>query len=116
MGSSHKSWWNGRVRHGIGQYFMGTGPLYLLASALYRMPRPPLVLGGIAMLWGYLKSWAGGLPRYADPAFRQFLRNYQRQCLLMGKTHATDRLNRRQLVHWNSEAPALDGPEPVRSA
>ncbi len=56
MGTSHKNWWTGRVRHGVGQYFMGTGPTYMLASALFRMTRPPIVIGGIAMLWGYLKS------------------------------------------------------------
>src|SRR5687767_5176228 len=27
MGTSHKSWWTGRARHGRGQYFMGTGPV-----------------------------------------------------------------------------------------
>ena len=25
MGTSHKNWWTGRVRHGVGQYYMGTG-------------------------------------------------------------------------------------------
>src|SRR3954454_19128947 len=76
MGTSHKSWWTGRVRHGIGQYYMGTSPTYMLASALFRMTRPPIAIGGLAMLWGYVKSWAGGAPRYDDPAFRQFLRRY----------------------------------------
>ena len=33
MGTSHKNWWTGRVRHGVGQYFMGTGVSYMLASA-----------------------------------------------------------------------------------
>ncbi len=33
MGTSQTSWWTGRVRHGFGQYFMGTGPFYLTASA-----------------------------------------------------------------------------------
>ncbi|HSV15005.1 MAG TPA: glycosyltransferase, partial [Tepidisphaeraceae bacterium] len=28
MGTSHKNWWTGRARHGSGQYFMGTGPIY----------------------------------------------------------------------------------------
>src|SRR5437660_9600097 len=44
MGTSDKSWWVGRARHGYGQYFMGTGFLYLLASALYRMTTPPYLL------------------------------------------------------------------------
>ncbi len=50
MGTSHRNWWTGRVRHGVGQYYMGTGVLYMLASAGYRMTRPPLVVGGLAML------------------------------------------------------------------
>ena len=32
MGTSHKNWWTGRVRHGVGQHYMGTGISYLLAS------------------------------------------------------------------------------------
>ena len=102
MGTSHKNWWTGRVRHGVGQYYMGTGPLYMLASAVYRMTRPPLVVGGVAMLWGYLRSWATVHPRYDDPEFRQFLRSYQRECLLRGKTRATAAVNHRQARKWTS--------------
>ena len=55
MGTSHKNWWTGRVRHGVGQWYMGTSFSYMLVSALYRMTRPPIVAGGVAMLWGYVK-------------------------------------------------------------
>jgi hypothetical protein len=48
---------------------MGTGPVYMLASALYRMTRPPRLLGGIAMLWGYAKAAILRQPRYEDPNF-----------------------------------------------
>jgi len=108
MGTSHKSWWTGRVRHGVGQYFMGTGPVYMLASALFRMTRPPIVVGGVAMLWGYLKSLLERKPRYDAPDFDIFLRRYQWTCLIMGKRRATDRLNRRQASKWTS-------PSSVRS-
>src|SRR5699024_10636672 len=74
MGTSHKGWWTGRARDGAGQYFMGTGPAYMIASALYRMTRPPLIVGGLAMLWGYFRSMLARRPRYGDPAFRRFLR------------------------------------------
>jgi glycosyltransferase involved in cell wall biosynthesis len=100
MGTSHKSWWTGRVRHGVGQYFMGTGPLYMLASAFYRMTRPPIIMGGIAMIWGYFKSLITGKPRYADAAFRSFLRRYQFRCLLKGKHRATAQLDRQQASNW----------------
>lgn len=96
MGTSHKNWWTGRVRHGVGQYYMGTSPAYILASAVYRMTRPPLIVGGIAMLWGYFRSMVQRRPRYGDASFRRFLRNYQWDCLLRGKLAATRDLNTRQ--------------------
>jgi hypothetical protein len=107
MGTSHKSWWTGRVRHGVGQYYMGTGVIYMLASAFYRMTRPPLILGGVAMIWGYFKSWLTGQPRYSDEKFRQFLRQYQRDCLLRGKKRATNAVNTRQAEQWSRENVAL---------
>jgi hypothetical protein len=104
MGTSHKSWWTGRVRHGVGQYFMGTASLYMLASAAYRMTRPPVVVGGIAMIWGYFKSLITRRPRYSDLEFRSFLRRYQWRCLLMGKHRATAQLERRQASKWATKS------------
>jgi glycosyltransferase involved in cell wall biosynthesis len=110
MGTSHKGWWTGRVRHGYGQYFMGTSPLYMLASATYRMTRPPIVIGGVAMLWGYFRSLARRQPRYEDEEFRRFLRRYQWDCLIYGKQRATDRLNSRQARVWESTPPTPKPP------
>jgi hypothetical protein len=103
MGTSHKNWWTGRARHGVGQYFMGTGFVYMLASAVYRMSRPPLIRGGLAMLWGYVRSAIQRKPRYGDAKFRRFLRSYQWACLLHGKHKATEMLNARQAKVWASE-------------
>ncbi len=91
-GSSHKSVYAGRIRHGYGQYYMGTGLLYMTASSLYRMRQKPYVLGGLAMLWGYLNSALRRKPRYADPEFRKFIRRYQRRALLVGKKRALQEL------------------------
>ena len=74
MGTSHRSWWSGRQRHGFGQYFMGTSPWYMLASAAYRMTRPPRVVGGVAMLYGYFKSMVQRNPRYGDAEFWRSVR------------------------------------------
>ena len=101
MGTSHKNWWTGRTRHGVGQWYMGTGPVYMLASAVFRMSRPPVVVGGTAMLWGYIRSALQRKPRYGDKAFRQFLRSYQWDCLIRGKQKATASLNQRQARTWN---------------
>lgn len=104
MGTSHKNWWTGRVRHGFGQYFMGTTPVYMLAAAAFRMTRPPRVVGGLAMLEGYFKSMLQRKPRYGDAEFRRFLRRYQWACLLKGKAAAVSELNARQQAVWRPEA------------
>lgn len=102
MGSSHQGMITGRMRHGFGQYFMGTSPLYMTASAVFRMTRPPFVIGGAAMWWGYVKSALQRVPRYDDEEFRHFLRRYQRQCLIQGKARATRRLNAAQERVWRT--------------
>ena len=100
MGSSHKSILTGRMRHGYGQYFMGSSLLYMTASALFRMSRPPLLIGGAAMWWGFVRSMLQRRPRYDDAEFRRFLRRYQMNCLLRGKAAATRRLVDRHESHW----------------
>ena len=77
----------------------------MLASALYRMSRPPIVSGGLAMLYGYFSSMLKGAPRYGDSEFRRFLHRYQMECLWKGKARATANLNERQEGFWNPEAP-----------
>ena len=74
MGSSQRSIYTGRMRHGYGQYFMGTGFCYLAASALARVNQKPYVLGSLAILWGWLRSKLLRKPRYDNPEFRRFLR------------------------------------------
>ena len=100
MGSSQNGIVTGRLRSGRGQYYMGTGFAYMTATALYRMLRPPLVVGGLAMWWGYVSSLIRRTPRYEHPEFRRFLRSYQWDCLLRGKAAATRRLDGRQAALW----------------
>lgn len=88
MGSSQQSIYVGRMRHGYGQYFMGTGFFFMLASAINRLRDKPYVLGSMAMLWGWLKSALKRNPRYGDEKFRKFLRRYQWRSLLVGKKRA----------------------------
>ena len=89
MGTSDKSWWTGRKRHGEGQYFMGTGLAYILASGTYRMLQPPAIVGSVATIWGYVESALKRRPRYGDAEFRRFMRRYQWACLMKGKARAT---------------------------
>ena len=94
MGSSQKGIYTGRMRHGYGQYYMGTGFVYTLASAFIRMNDKPYILGSLAMLWGWLSSALHRKPRFDNPEFRKFLRRYQWRALLVGKKRATEEINR----------------------
>jgi len=104
MGSSDRGILTGRLRHGAGQYFMGTGLAYMTASALFRMTRPPYLVGGLAMWWGYARAWLRGAPRYEDPDFRRFLRSYQWSCLLRGKRAATELRDREGAAVWRASS------------
>jgi hypothetical protein len=106
QGASHKGIWTGRLRAGFGQYFMGTSPIYYLAVAIYRIPAHPVLIGSAAMLWGYIRSWFSGLPRYEDLEFRSFLRSYQHACLRMGKRAATARIDAERADLWHGNHPA----------
>ena len=100
MGSSQDNVYAGRMRHGYGQYFMGTGIVYMFATSIYRMLHPPYFWGGAAMFWGYLKSAVKRLPRYRDRELRKFINTYQWRCLLLGKHRATELLNEKQKTAW----------------
>ena len=93
-GASQQSVYAGRMRHGYGQYFMGTGFLYMLASALYRMNERPYVSGSLAMLWGWIKSAIQRKPRYENAEFRKFLRRYHWRALMVGKGRAIEEIHR----------------------
>ncbi len=97
MGSSEKGVLTGRRRHGAGQYYMGSDPLYFAATALYRMAHPPYLLGGLAMLRGYAGAWASGAPRHDDAELRAFIRAYQRRALRVGKARAVAEIEARHL-------------------
>jgi hypothetical protein len=100
MGSSDKGIWTGRVRAGYGQYFMGTAPVYLVASTIFRLPKHPIIVGSLAMLWGYFSSALRGAERYDDREFRRFLRSYQYACLRLGKRAATRKFDDKQEAVW----------------
>ncbi|MCO8120670.1 glycosyltransferase family 2 protein [Stieleria sp. TO1_6] len=100
MGSSQSGILTGRMRHGFGQWFMGTSLTYMTASSIFRMTRQPYVIGGMAMWWGYVRSLLSGKTRYGDLEFRRYLRNYQWKCLIHGKSQTTTTVDRRNEDSW----------------
>ena len=88
MGSSQQNIKVGRVRWGRGKYFMGSAWYYVLASAAYRSIEPPYLWGGWGILWGYFRAMLTGHPRYENPAYRRYLRRFERAQLFKGKRKA----------------------------
>jgi glycosyltransferase involved in cell wall biosynthesis len=106
MGASDRGILRGRRRHGAGQYFMGTSPSFLLASAARRLLFPPVVLGSVSMVAGYVWAALRRRPRLDDPDFIRDLRRYQRESLLFGKGEAVRRWERRVRARPGAEAGA----------
>lgn len=105
-GASQHGIYAGRMRHGYGQYYMGTGPVYIGVSAFLRMSQKPYVLGGLAILWGWIKSALEGKPRYHDEEFRAFLRRYHWLVLLKGKKRALEDIHRQYSRARPAENPS----------
>lgn len=93
MGSSHINLWTGRIRWGRGKYFMGTTPYYIAAVSLYRMAERPFVVGGLGILWGYAQATIERAQRMTDPEYLRFVRRFERDSLLFGKSRAARKYN-----------------------
>ena len=74
---------------------MGTGLLWMFATAVFRIPEKPYVIGGLFILYGWLKSRLLNLPRYEAAGFRKFLQNYHIRSLLVGKHRAIAEIDER---------------------
>ena len=88
MGSSQQSIFTGRRRHGFGQYYMGSHPLFLIASAINKARQKPYVLGGFAMLLGYFGAMLRRADQHGDTELIAFIRDYQKRALVVGKARA----------------------------
>ena len=106
QGTSQDGAMTGRMRHGYGQYFMGTSPIYMLANAVNRFTEKPYVIAGAAMWWGYVWSWLQRKPRYENPEFRSFLRHWQWRALMVGKQRAVDEVLQQRATLRANDIPA----------
>lgn len=116
MGSSDTNVLRGRMRHGAGQHYMGTGVVYVLASAVRRLFEPPAIVGSAAMTWGWLRAALARRPRHGDARFRAFLRAYQWKSLLIGKRRATAALDESGEARWRARGTSTFGANDSRTA
>jgi len=110
MGSSQQNILTGRIRHGFGQYYMGTGLLFMLASTVYRLSHPPIIIGSLASLWGYIKTMFSNVERFNDPETVKLMRQFHFNSLRVGKKNAVSKINSAQESVWDPTAPGYDMP------
>jgi len=104
MGSSQQSIITGRIRHGYGQYFMGTNFFYLLATVVYRLNKQPYVIGALSTGWGYIKSAINREERLNDPVMQKLMNSFQWHALFVGKNKAVDKINKQQAKVWGTKS------------
>jgi len=100
MGSSDRGIMTGRRRLGEGYWFLGAAPLFVLASAVYRLRHRPALIGSFATLQGYAKAWLRAAPRYDDAEFRRYLRRYHRTMVTQGRAKALELFDREAADTW----------------
>ncbi|MEM6973045.1 MAG: glycosyltransferase [Pseudomonadota bacterium] len=108
MGSSQSGIHAGRRRHGAGQWYMGSNPLFFAGSCIFRMRDAPVVTGGLSMMAGYVLAALRGAPRHPDQALRHFVKAYQRRALVMGKSRATRAIEATRERVWRARARGVN--------
>jgi len=81
MGTAQRSPVGAMFDYGAKDYFLGGSPLWELLRVCYRMTKPPFVLGGIALMFGYCWSALRRMKRPVSQDLISFHRREQRKKL-----------------------------------
>jgi glycosyltransferase involved in cell wall biosynthesis len=66
-----------RVKHGVACYVSGYHPLFVAASCIRRLTHRPKIVGSIAVMYGFLKSYVTRPPRLTDRSYFSYIRGQQ---------------------------------------
>jgi glycosyltransferase involved in cell wall biosynthesis len=81
VGSSDRGVLRGRSRRGRSGYFMGSHPLWMLASAMFHIGDSPFILGSLFTLKGYFTALWSKDPKINNPELIAFIRRSQLSAL-----------------------------------
>ncbi len=77
MGTAGGSVLQARFHYGKKDYFLGGHPLWQLFRGSFQMAKPPYIVGGLALIAGYVWCWLSGQPRPVSPELMAFHRSEQ---------------------------------------
>ena len=107
MGSSQKNINKGRIRHGKGQFLIGTHPIFFLASSAFRsFKQKPYVIGTLYSIFGYMKAAYDQEKRFGDKDLTKFIQSYQLRALTHGKGEAAEWVFQQRRAAMSSVSPA----------
>ena len=91
MGSSQKSIYHGRIRHGRGAYLLGTHPFFFCLTALRRaVLQRPYVTGTFYFAYGYFQAAFSRAKRHGDADITRFVQRFQLRALIKGKRESAE--------------------------
>jgi biofilm PGA synthesis N-glycosyltransferase PgaC len=77
MGTAQRSQLASMFSYGEKDYYLGGSPLWQLFRCTFRMTKRPFLLGGLALLGGYLSAALRRMPRAVSPELMRFHRSEQ---------------------------------------
>lgn len=101
MGTAQQGVFKSRFKNGAKDYSIGNHPLWELFRSAYQTTKKPYVIGGLAVLSGYLWSTITGVPR---PVSRELVKFYRAE-----QMHRLRQIARKLLP---SKKTVLDHPAP----
>jgi biofilm PGA synthesis N-glycosyltransferase PgaC len=91
MGTAQQSSVQARFRMGVKDYSVGNHPLWEVFRMFYQMSKTPLVIGGLALAWGYFWALVRRVEMPVSPEVVEFARREQMQRLsrfFTGRTYS----------------------------
>jgi glycosyltransferase involved in cell wall biosynthesis len=78
--------WKDRVKSGLANYIAGYHPLFMFLKCVQRLWHRPYIIGGIGLLYGFVKGYVTGIPQVEDRALIKYFRQQQVNRLLGRKS------------------------------
>ena len=79
MGTARRGAIGAKFDYGMKDYYLGGSPIWELFRVIYRLGKPPFIVGGFALLCGY--TWAA-LKRMKRPVSQELIRFHRREQML----------------------------------
>lgn len=75
--------WKNFVKNGTANYICGYHPFFMLLKCARRLYKKPILIGSVALLYGFFRGYLCGVPQIEDKALMGYLRRQQLNRLML---------------------------------